>query len=149
MKSGTIWIGTFLAMMVLVMPGCGGGSATTASGPLTRQQFIAQATPICQKVGKDRERLIEELLAAGASGGSPKELEAALRQLIFPLYQDAIAEMASLNPPRGDQAAAKLIRRFQMTLKKAEADPGKLIKHNSFIEVDQVAAKYGLKGCTF
>lgn len=149
MNSRSMWTGGFLLGILLLAVGCGGGgNSTTPSDPLTKKQFIAQAAPICQRVGKARERRIEEL-GPGALGGSQRELERVLTQTIFPLYQEAIAKMASLNPSKGNQGAVKLVNRLETTLKKAEADPGTLIKHNSFIEVDQAAAKYGLKGCTF
>jgi hypothetical protein len=137
-------------LLACLLPGCGGGGGgdSTASGPLTRRQFIEQTASICQKVGKERQLQIEEL-GPKALAGSQQELEDVVRKVIFPLYQEAIAKMARLNPPKGDREAAKLVNRLETTLKKAEADPGTLIKHNSFIEVDQAAAKYGIEGCTF
>jgi hypothetical protein len=146
--TGALLLGALLTVALLSScGGGGGGDAATASGPLTKAQFIKRAGPICQKVAEERETLIKQL-PPGQVSGSRQQLEKALALVIFPLYGKVISELAELKPP-SDQAAAKLIGQAEAILKQAEAHPGPLLTGNPFRQINGTAAKYGIKGCTF
>lgn len=144
--TGALLLGALL--VVALLSGCGGGGeSATASGPLTKAQFIKRAAPICQGVAEERETLIKQA-PPGTIGGSRQSLEKALALVIFPLYRKVISELAELKPP-SDQAAAKLIVQAEAILAQAEAHPGPLLTGNPFRQINGTAAKYGIKGCTF
>lgn len=143
-------IGTLLiaALPLASLASCGSGSETAAAlGPLTRAQFIQRTGALCRGVAKEKERKLEELGPAFA-GGSRRELEKAVTE-VLPLVKEVISKMAALHPPRGDQAAVRLIEIAETTLKQAEANPGRLLRTDPFVRVNVAAAKYGIEGCTF
>jgi hypothetical protein len=146
--TAALLLGALLAVGMLSACGGGdGGESATASGPLTKAQFIKRAEPICQAVAEERETLLKQA-PPGTVGGSRQSLEKALALVIFPLYRKVISELAELKPPR-DRAAARLIGQAEAILKRAEAHPGPLLTGNPFRQINGTAAKYGIEGCTF
>jgi hypothetical protein len=136
----------------VLLSSCGGDSGqSTASEPLTKAQFIHRASVLCQRVGKEIEPRLKAAVPPGESflSGSRQKLMKLAKEIVIPLYQEVISELAELRPPAGDQAAAKLIDQLESTLKGAEADPAPLLDNDPFAKVDKAAENYGIEGCIF
>lgn len=141
-----------VALTVSAMAGCGGGSGSaTAAAPLTKAQFAKQATAICQKSAEEKlPRLEAAIKSEGGRGlfaATSSELEKLASKVVLPLYGEALAQLASLNPPAKDKAkVAKILSEYEAVLKEAEADPSMALGSNPFAKADEAAAAYGF-GC--
>jgi len=144
---------TALAVAVC-LSGCGGGSASgdsSGSEPLTKAQFIKRASAICRGEETRKTRALGSASKRGENylAGSHQELEELVAKAILPLYAVMIEELAELDPPAGDRPEVeRIISQYEKKLVEAEANPGRLITDDSFVEVNQLAERYGIEDCT-
>ena len=137
------------AMALLSSCGSGDDGSATASEPLTKAQFIKQASAICASEETRKKEAIESAREGGIAGANKKELAQLVADAILPLYEEMIGEMAALNPPVKDEATVNhIIDQYEKTLKEAEAKPSVLVVNDIFLKPNLVAEKYGVKNCT-
>jgi hypothetical protein len=148
--SGRRIIGAVLAGAVLpALIGCGGGEATS-SEPLTKAEFVKQATAICQTIEARSTEAFESASKQGENflAGSKKELTELVATAGLPLYEEIIGELAVLEPPAKEQADwDAIIKRYEKAMAEAEADPAKQLGRDSFTPVGVAIEKLGIKGC--
>ena len=81
--------------------------------------------------------------------GSRRHLERLVSEAILPLYAKMIEEIAELNPPPKDAAKVeRIVSQYERKLDQAEANPRRQLVDDSFVEVNQLAASYGIEECT-
>jgi len=143
-------IGAVLAVSALAAPiGCGGDEATS-SEPLTKAEFVKQATAICKTIEARSTEAYESASEKGKNflAGSDKELAELVATAALPLYEEIIGELAALEPPAKDQAEwDAIIRRYEKAMAEAKADPAKQLVRDSFTPVGVTIEKLGIKGC--
>lgn len=150
-RGNRLIVALFLAVLPVSLAGCSGsGGSSTTSTPLSKAQFVARVSAICQTVGKE----IEPKLEAAAHGKPPAsrsrgELEKVAETVVIPIYRKVIAELSEVNPPPGDRRGAKILAEFEATLKKAEAEPVQLLDNDPFQAADRESESYGIEGCIF
>ena len=140
-----------MLFFVLALFGCGGGGQPSDSEPLTRAQFIKRASAICRSEEARKTRALRSVSERGNDflGGSRRDLEKLVSEAILPLYAEMIEEMAELSPPPKDAAKVeRIVSQYERKLGEAEANPGRQIVDDSFLKVNQLAASYGIEGCT-
>jgi hypothetical protein len=140
-----------LFMVLACLSGCGGGGQPTDSGSLTRAQFIKRASAICRSEEARKTRALRLASEPGKSylAGSRRDLEKLVSEAILPLYAEMIEEMAELSPPPKDAAKVeRIVSQYERKLDQAEANPRRQIVDDSFVEVNRLAASYGIEGCT-
>jgi len=149
LRGGRI-IAAVLAVAALAAAiGCGGDEATS-SEPLTRAEFVKQASAICKTIEPRSTEAFESASEKGKNflAGSDKELADLVATAALPLFEEIIAELAALEPPAKEQAQwDAIIRRYEKTMTEAEADPAKQLVRDSFTPVGVVIEKLGIKGC--
>lgn len=138
----------------LLLTSCGnsGSDAATASGPLTKADFIKQASAICRKKEPAVQRRLEAAAKSrgGALGSSPKETKAIFKNVVLPLYDELFSEMEELTPPSGDRVQiGRILQAYRAAQKRAEAKLLKLSYSNPFIAADKAATRYGIEECSF
>jgi hypothetical protein len=128
-------------------------AAESTSGPLTKAEFIKQASQICRKGVAKKEEAVLSLAKLAAEGGKPPSQQAVEKLatvVIFPTYNDILDQMAQLEPPQGDEAKIQaIITKYEADLKTAEAEPIKASKENLFADANDLGEAYGLESCTF
>jgi hypothetical protein len=148
--SGWRIIGAVLAgAALLAMAGCGGGESTSTE-PLTKAEFVKQATAICQTIEARSTEAFESASKQGKNflAGPKKELTELVATTGLPLYEEIIGELAVLEPPAKEQADwDAIIERYEKALVEAEADPAKQLERDSFTPVGVAIEKLGIKGC--
>jgi hypothetical protein len=98
-----------------VLSGCGGGAGTTsASPPLSQQQFVARANAICATLNQE----IEALPALPSPPDLPST--ASYASSIEPIFKDAVTKLQQLQPPAPEQD------KFNSMLGEVQASIGEL-----------------------
>lgn len=148
----TFLVAALLVATAVLLSSCGGGGGTaTASEPLTKAQFIKRASAICQKEDPEKFRRLRTAVDPdkGIFGSSPRELEKLAVKVGLPLYKELIEEFESLKAPAKDAARIdSFLRILNGALKDAETNPHQLLSKDPFAPANEVAAKYGIEGCS-
>jgi hypothetical protein len=143
--------GIVLFVVLACLSGCGGDGQTSSSESLTKAQFIKRASAICRSEEARKTRALRSASGRGKNylNGSRRDLERLISEAILPLYAEMIEEIAELSPPPEDAARVeRIVSRYERKLAEAEANPGRQIVDDSFTEVNQLAASYGIEDCT-
>ena len=126
---------TFVLLLSLVAIGCGGSSQ---SEPLTKSEFVKQANVICATAQEER-------------AGQPKEMsgsETDVETLTEPVEKMA-EELGDLAAPAGQQKeVAALVASYEAGVSKLSTDPLGADSASAFAKANQLAADYGLSGCS-
>jgi hypothetical protein len=149
-------VGAWIAALAVValLSGCGDSSAggdSSGSEPLTKAQFIGRASAICRGEESRKTRALSSASKRRKNylTGSHRELEDLVAKAILPLYAEMIDELAELDPPASDRPKVEhIISRYEKTLEEAEANPGRLVTDDSFVQVNRLAERYGIEDCT-
>jgi hypothetical protein len=147
-----------LFAVAALVAGCGSDSSTSAaateesSAPLTKADFVKQATQICHQGVKEKEKAVSDLLEKTASqkgGASSQDVKGLMEDSVLPTYSDVVDQLGQLSPPKGDQAKLdKILQKYEAALKSVEADPAKAAEgENPFAAADEGAIAYGLEAC--
>jgi hypothetical protein len=150
-REGVAGIVLLVALACLSSCGGGGEGEASVSESLTRAQFVKRASAICRSEEARKARALRAASERGKSylAGSRRELEKLVSEAILPLYAEMIEEMAELSPPPKDAAQVeRIISQYEQTLEKAKANPGRQLVDDSFVTVNQLAARYGIEECT-
>lgn len=149
--------------MIAVLAGCGsdsssnsaetevgaaGSTVSSASGPLTKAEYIEQANQICRDGSIKKEELVTTMAKLSAKTGkppSPQAVEKLVTAGILPLYEEMVDQLAELDAPKGDEAAIeKMISRYRADVVTAESEPVKATKENLFADANDASKAYGL-----
>jgi hypothetical protein len=119
-----------------------------ASGPATKEEWIAQAEAICVE---GRQKNEEALQALGRS--SDQEFEAFIRETFLPTLRDQLSQLRDLPPPKGDEdEVTAILNTLEEAYENVEQDPGLVTEglraNPPLEEADRLAKAYGLKECT-
>jgi hypothetical protein len=142
------------AALCLALAGCGGGgdgTSTTASPPLTKDEFLKRANAICRAgVKKKEQQLISALKEDGKEvlEATPEEFESLAGNIVFPLYGEVISELEATTPPVPDQPTVeKFVSGYRATLEELEDEPSLVLEDRPYNQPNEEAGKYGLEAC--
>lgn len=139
----------FLLAVAAVLFGCGGGSSSNASETtLTKKQFIAKGSAICQEIQEKGQRLAFAYLKKHPSS----QQEDSVGPIFVPLLQQQQRRMKALGTPSGDEATIEtMTKEFEKALEKAEKDPPALTDRSTYLfgTYDKMAKQYGLVKCSY
>ena len=147
------------AALVLAAAGCGGdddegdagatGATGASGGPLTREEFIAQADEICKQGDRAVNQEGSELF--GGQQPSAAEVEQFANEILVPSLRDQAAGIRSLTPPEGDEDEIDaILAELESATDRIEEDPSLLQASEgsgAFEEVNQMAQGYGFTEC--
>jgi hypothetical protein len=153
--------GAVAALLIggLAASGCGGDDKTTSTTPapggaeLTKAQYIAAADKVCKqttdKIAVAATKLRE---SAKKTGTVPvPQVTRFLTQTSLPAYEDMLAELRTLTPPKQDEKTIDgLIAALAGAIDTAKADPAKYSRNGSpdpFDDANSRAIDYGMKVC--
>lgn len=146
-----------LALLAIVVAGCGGGSdstntdATTSS--LTKAEFLKQGNAVCAKGNKEIEEGFEEFEKEnGLQNKRPTnaQLTEAIETIVIPKVRQQIEGVKALGAPSGEEAEVEAITdAAEEALEKGEEDPAALAggKADPFTKANKLANEYGLVKC--
>jgi hypothetical protein len=147
--SGVLTLG---AAVLLIACGSDDGGSSTAMFQ-AKGQFLKMGNLACEKRLKEKDEVIKSALAelppSELSKPSPKTLEALGRSLLQPIRK-LTGELKELPAPSSEEDAAKKVTQLlEDSLKRAQAEPGRLLQTNPFVEAGEAARAYGLDACKF
>ncbi|HET7120882.1 MAG TPA: hypothetical protein VFI17_06480 [Solirubrobacterales bacterium] len=143
--------GACALVVALLAIGCGSSGdssskASNTSATISKVEYLKRADAICGRTEKEQLKLV-------ASFPQGKPTQKAQVELIehagIPPLQEQAKQLGDLPAPREDAAQAEAyVVAFTKGLKKAEEDPGAMLKAPSpFAEAEALAAKVGFKVC--
>ena len=145
-----IYAGVMAVAFAIAAIGCGSGGDTTEVA-LTKAQFIKRGDTICRAAQKKKERAAAAWLKGNKgktqADFSMKELNDLYSTIILPHVQDASEGLAELNPPAGDEKAAKVVQSLNKAVEAVENDPQVAIKGAPYAQADRLAQAYGFEAC--
>jgi len=126
-------------------------ATTTSSKPLTKKEFVDQASEICQaglKKKDDNVTAALKTLPPSPTGVGKKAAGKLVELAVLPVYTEIIEELDQLTPPKGDEAEVTLIvTKYEAAMQGAEDDPASAVKTNPFEAGDRAAEAYGITNC--
>lgn len=155
MRRMLLVLALFGAIALLVLPGCGSDDSTgdtTASGSLTKAEFIKQGNAACariqKKMGEEFEAFVEEqnLRKKAPSEAESQEI---IGDFAIPAMQEQVEALRALPAPSGDEEKVELIiARQEESLKKVEKEPLFRTSGAPYEELNKPASDYGLTECS-
>lgn len=142
-----------LAVISMIVAGCGGSDDSTDSSGLTKAEFLKQGNAICAKGNKEIEKGFEEF---GTENGlenkqpSKAQLTEAIETVVLPAVSDQVEGIEGLEPPSGEEAKVEEITDAAAeAVEKGEEDPVALTteKADPFAKANELANDYGLTKC--
>lgn len=125
--------------------------ALPADNPPGKVRFVIKANATCAK-GRAAAVLAAETYKGGSKQAAGQIPPAALEQAMLPRIEAAVAKVAKLAPPEGEQAE---VRAYLSAMEEAFArahrsPPGSLEELEAlFAPAAQIAKSYGIKACSF
>jgi hypothetical protein len=136
-----------LAAAVLLVPGCGGGSAS-----ISKAEFIEKAEAVCEKDEKELRRDLAAFVKQHENVKFPSEKDVA--ELVHVVFsgniEGEVKALRAIEVPSGDEKQVKaLIDAREESLKNAEANPLGLNRNAKliFAKSRKLAKEYGLEAC--
>jgi hypothetical protein len=120
--------------------------------PLSRQQFIRRADPVCGKYYEERGDILLKY-ARRAASLSKSEKEQVLSEAILPSFRhdlESLEKLAKQSAPKGDEAKLEeLLETYASLLAESEADPSLVLANaaKQFAVVTKLARAYGFEVC--
>src|SRR5690242_14940555 len=112
--------GIVLALLALLVAGCGGSSEEE----LTKSEFVKQGNAICTQAAKNREKAVFELLKNANPQGGQKVIRKEAAETALPFYEEAAEQLDSLGAPAGDEAKVEaLVTAMEEAAAKIHANP--------------------------
>lgn len=156
MSKSLIALVAALAVLAILVAGCGSGSDSTGStegtSSLTKAEFVKKGNAICAKTNEEIEEAFEEF---GKEKGFSKkkepskaELKEAVETVLIPRISKEIESIRALGPP--DEEAEEVLDGAEEALEKGEEDPTVFLKPESagpFAKVNKLSREYGLTKC--
>ena len=143
-----------LALIALVVAGCGSGSDTTEStASPTKAAFIKQADSICgtseKQSNKEIEEFFEEEGVAKNKEPSKEAQEQAIEEIAIPGVSGQLEEIRALGFPEGTdgEEAEAIVESAEGDVEEVEEEPSALFSGSTFKQTNKEAREYGLKVC--
>jgi ABC-type uncharacterized transport system auxiliary subunit len=147
-----------LLAVAAIVAGCGSDSSTSAaaaeesSAPLTKKQFVSQASQICVQGLKEKDAAVSSALKelASEAKGAPtsQQVGKMVEENVIPAYDKLVEQLSGLGAPKGDEGKVKkMVGEFEAALRTTEAEPAQATKKNPFEGADEAARSYGLETC--
>lgn len=139
-----------IGLLVLVLPGCGGGGGDSTEQALTKAQYIKQADTICAKVEEKQQRALASYVKKHPEAKESQSGQEAAIVAALPPDKVGIEEIRSLTPPVADeQQLSSLLDEMEAALENLESESASVLTaiQSSFEEVNKRAEKYGFKVC--
>jgi hypothetical protein len=158
-----------LALLALVA-GCGGGSKdeshataeqapntgeiTTHGKPLSRVEFIKQASAICEaakeRASEEFSTYIRQNTIPTSGPGMVAKAADVVNTVFGPDYELQIEKISGLGAPQGDkQRVDAILTAMQQGVERARQQPLQFIRHNTALnQASKLAAAYGLNACS-
>jgi len=129
-----------------LIAGCG-GSDDSSPTELSRPEFVAKATAICQPVNQQIEAAAKRYL--GGARPAPQDFERFAKTAVVPDTQRLIDQFKQLTPPASETSAyAALIDELQNTNDRVKANPQLLAQQgNPYAGAQKLAKRAGLDAC--
>lgn len=148
--------GAFVAaamVVALVMAGCGGGGdSSTASGSISKEEFVAKADAICKDGTERLQAAIGHILKdqPNITKVSQVEQEKIVTTVLVPNVSKEVKELRALGTPDGDEERVDaMITALEEGVETAERDPQAVTKSSDAIFgiASRIAGEYGLTTC--
>lgn len=156
MGRGPIALIAAVAVAALLLAGCGGGDDSSASGSISREEFIAKADAICKESSKRMEKELFLFLRKNRTGGTLRKPSVAQNEkfidtVLIPNLQREIKELKELGVPAGDEEKVDaMISALEEGLETAEDNTEEVAAGTSdmvFGIASRIAGEYGLETC--
>jgi hypothetical protein len=146
-----------VALLAIVVAGCGGGSDSNSSteagtSSLTKAEFVKQGNAICAKGSKEInegfEQFVEENGLSKTKAPSKAVQEEAVEKVLIPKIRKEVENIRALGPP--DEEAEAVLDAAEEALEKGEEDPIQFLKEESagpFAKANKLSREYGLTKC--
>ena len=147
-----------LAVLALVVAGCGSSSddtsSTASTASLSKAEFLKQGNKICTEGGKQINSEFEEFskeneLSETEAPPKPVQEEAA-EEILIPAINQQIEEIRALGTPEGDEGELEeVFTAEEEVLEEAEENPISILESESAKqkEANKLAKDYGLTVC--
>ena len=140
-------------VIALAVAGCGDGDSSTASGSISKEQFLVKADAICKK---GTERLQKAIFAAlknprDLTKVSQAEQVKIVTTAMVPNVSREVKELRALGVPNGDEEKVDaMITALEEGIETAERDPQVVTQSSDavFGISSRIAGEYGLKACS-
>jgi hypothetical protein len=145
-----------VALSAVLVVACGEGDSTgadtTASTPLSKNEFLKRGNAACVRGLKDKDTAVQDafkkLEARGQEEPSTKDFEAVVREAVIPNYESLLDDLSQLQPPARDTATVEeLMGKYRAALSKIERDPRQALAAEPFRSGNEAAKSYGLESC--
>ncbi|MDQ3725187.1 MAG: hypothetical protein M3335_04745 [Actinomycetota bacterium] len=138
-------------MLLLALPGCGGGDGETSgkasAGSLTKAQFLEQGNAICGQVFDEIDRRYGKL----SNESTDAELNEQAQEIVPPLVTRLVNRLRALGAPRGEEARVeKILVALEKGVETAEEDVNTVRGSQgefAFEEGYEMLWAYGLERC--
>jgi hypothetical protein len=146
LKLWSVLIGALVVGSLAV--GCGSGGDET----IAKQEYVDQATAICEKGLERRDAAVGKILAERTDGG----LDSATAEKLYvdvaiPRLAVMADELEELDEPAsGADLAANFVSALQGGIEEVETNPKKIFQgsFDPFLEAEKKATAFGLEECT-
>ena len=144
-----------LAVLAMIVAGCGGDSDSTEStSSLTKAEFVKQGNAICAKGEKEIEEGFEEFAKENNlpenKQPSKAQLTEAVEEVVLPTVDEQVESIRDLGlPSEGGEEADEVLKAAEEAIEKGEEDPASLAseKADPFAKANKLARDYGLTKC--
>jgi hypothetical protein len=131
--------------MGALLLGCGGGDD---SEPVTKAEFVKQATALCVTTQKQMQKEINAAFKGGI--GDNSEVVAVVEKTVVPGFETEISGIEDLGAPDGEDAQVEaVLAPMQEVVDDAKADPKAFLKSSekSYEKSEKASIKYGIPAC--
>jgi hypothetical protein len=143
--------GMAIALLLLALPGCGGGDGETSgeatASSLTKAQFLKQGNAICSQVFDEVDRRYGKL----STRSTDAELNEQAQEIVPPLVTKLVARLRALGAPQGEEARVeKILVALEEGVETAEEDVSTVRGSGgefAFEEGYEMLWAYGLERC--
>jgi len=131
--------------------GCGSSDeAATATGAVTKSQFIHRAEKVCSKIAKEQETELASW--AEEHPGGPKEAQDHFKdvygKIIVPFMRQMVGELEQIEVPPGDESqVAEMTQGLHKAIRAIEAKGPDGAPESTLFAFRRAALAYGLTTC--
>jgi len=143
---GRTGLAVAVTVTALAAAGCDGGDEAEGNGGggPSKDEFVEQANPICERHNEKVTAAASRLLAGGQLP-KPDEFGRLAKETIIPEYSAQVAELRKVKPPAESAAAYTMwLDESQSLLGRIPKDPSMIIDGEHFESVNEQADSLGL-----
>jgi hypothetical protein len=136
--------GAVLALLVVLVGGCGGSSSSGSGYSLTKTEYLRQGNEFCAEVATQQLQAVESFDGRGAGAG---EMEEVVEAVLGPI-KDVTDELSSLEGPAAQTKSVKVyVVKLEAAIAKAETNPAAAVNGSVFKSANAAAERAGLRAC--